>query len=100
MKKNKFILLFLVSITTISFSKSSVVMADTKIQGRLNIVNGYSAECVMHKFYTDTGWIQIGSTKYGNTENTGQKIRKLLKLRVKITGQKLRKLRNYGSGDY
>lgn len=29
------------------------------IQGKLNVVNGYSAECVMHKFYTNSGWIQI-----------------------------------------
>ena len=32
---------------------------DSKIQGRLNIVNGASAECVMHKFYTNSGWIRI-----------------------------------------
>jgi len=32
---------------------------DTQIQGRLNIVNGYAAECVMHWFYTSSGWIQI-----------------------------------------
>jgi len=32
---------------------------DSLIQGRLNIVNGASAECVMHKFYTNSGWIQI-----------------------------------------
>ena len=35
------------------------IPSDSKIQGRLNIVNGYSTECVMHKFYTNTGWIQI-----------------------------------------
>ena len=32
---------------------------NSKIQGRLNIINGASAECVMNKFYTNTGWIQI-----------------------------------------
>lgn len=32
---------------------------DSLIQGRLNIINGASAECVMHKFYTNSGWIQI-----------------------------------------
>lgn len=32
---------------------------DNKIQGRLNIVNGGSAECVMHQFYTQSGWMQI-----------------------------------------
>jgi len=31
----------------------------SKIQGRLNIINGASAECVMHKFYTNSGWAQI-----------------------------------------
>ena len=32
---------------------------DAQIQGRLNIVNGYASECVMHKFHTDSGWKQI-----------------------------------------
>lgn len=32
---------------------------DSLIQGRLNIVNGASAECVMHQFYTQSGWIQV-----------------------------------------
>ena len=32
---------------------------NSKIQGRLNIINGASAECVMNQFYTNTGWIQI-----------------------------------------
>ncbi len=35
------------------------IPSDSKIQGRLNIINGTSAECVMHKFYTNSGWIQI-----------------------------------------
>lgn len=35
------------------------IITDSQIQGRLNIVNGYSSECVMHKFYTDTGWTRI-----------------------------------------
>ena len=35
------------------------IPTDSKIQGRLNIVNGASAECVMHQFYTNSGWIQI-----------------------------------------
>ena len=30
-------------------------MTANQIQARLNIVN----ECVMHKFYTDTGWTRI-----------------------------------------
>ncbi len=41
------------------FAKTYSVPTENQIQGRLNIVNGYSAECVMHKFYTNTGWIQI-----------------------------------------
>ncbi len=35
---------------------------DSLIQGRLNIINGASAECVMHKFYTNSGWIQINGS--------------------------------------
>ena len=38
---------------------SREVPPDAKIQGRLNIINGASAECVMHKFYTGTGWKQL-----------------------------------------
>jgi hypothetical protein len=34
-------------------------ITDSIIQGRLNIVNGYSAECVMHKFFTNSGWTKI-----------------------------------------
>ncbi len=30
-----------------------------QLQGKLNIINGASAECVMHRFYTNSGWIQI-----------------------------------------
>jgi len=41
------------------FSSNQTTLTDYQIQGRLNIVNGYSAECVMHKFYTYTGWIKI-----------------------------------------
>ena len=32
---------------------------DSQIQPRLNIINGASAECVMHHFYTNSGWTQI-----------------------------------------
>ena len=35
------------------------IPTDTKIQGRLNIVNGASAECVMRQFYTQSGWIRV-----------------------------------------
>ena len=41
------------------FANTPYVMKDSKIQGRLNIVNGYSSECMMHEFYTSTGWIKI-----------------------------------------
>jgi hypothetical protein len=34
-------------------------MSSAKIQAKLNHVNGKAAECVMHKFYTNSGWIQI-----------------------------------------
>ena len=47
------------SIISFSLADGYTTMSDNKIQGRLNIVNGYSTECVMHKFYTDTGWTQI-----------------------------------------
>jgi len=50
-------LLLLALITTISLARD--IPRDSLIQGRLNIVNGASAECVMHKFYTQSGWVQI-----------------------------------------
>ena len=34
-------------------------LSDNKIQGRLNILNGNSSECLMDKFYTRSGWIKI-----------------------------------------
>jgi hypothetical protein len=43
--------------TFISYGRE--VPPNAKIQGRLNIINGASAECVMHKFYTGTGWRRI-----------------------------------------
>ena len=52
------ILAFLTIISIFTFSSADIYSAN-KIQGRLNIVNGYSTECVMHKFYTNTGWVQI-----------------------------------------
>jgi hypothetical protein len=54
----KLLLLFML-FGILVFSNTSVVMKDSKIQGRLNIVNGYSSECMMHEFYTSTGWKQI-----------------------------------------
>ncbi len=49
------LLLLFISVVTLSFAN----ITPKQIQPKLNHVNGYSAECVMHKFYTDTGWIQI-----------------------------------------
>ena len=53
----KKILLLLLLITTNSYTKN--IPTDKQIQGRLNIINGASSECVMHYFYTKSGWIQI-----------------------------------------
>ena len=50
-----FFLYFCISISL--FARE--IPSDNKIQGRLNIVNGASAECVMHQFYTQSGWIQV-----------------------------------------
>ena len=58
MKKLLFYAFFILYLI-LNFSKARDMPSDNQIQGRLNIVNGYSAECVMHKFYTNTGWIQI-----------------------------------------
>ncbi len=53
-------LLLLVAIFTIAiFANTSHGLKDSKIQGRLNIVNGNASECMMHKFYTNTGWVKI-----------------------------------------
>ena len=38
---------------------TSHVMKDNTIQGRLNIVNGYASECMMHQFYTSAGWMKM-----------------------------------------
>ena len=54
MIKTIFVLLFAF---TALFSDNT--LSDAKIQGRLNILNGYATECVMHRFYTNTGWVQI-----------------------------------------
>jgi ribosomal protein L15 len=55
----KNILLWLILGATLLFSNTPYVMKESKIQGRLNIVNGYSSECMMHQFYTSSGWIKI-----------------------------------------
>ena len=51
--------IILLSIAFISLSFSREIPSDNKIQGRLNIINGASAECVMHQFYTQSSWVQI-----------------------------------------
>ena len=56
--KNIFFLL-LINLSTLTFANSDSMLTKNQIQGRLNIVNGYSSECVMHKFYTNTGWVQL-----------------------------------------
>jgi hypothetical protein len=55
---NNIIFILLTAVITLSFSENNPILTDRQIQGRLNIVNGYSAECIMHEFYTITGWIQ------------------------------------------
>ena len=50
-------LLLLISLCSMLLARD--IPRDSLIQGRLNIVNGASTECVMHKFYTNSGWIQI-----------------------------------------
>ena len=51
--------IILLSIAFISLSFAREIPSDNKIQGRLNIINGASAECVMHQFYTQSSWVQI-----------------------------------------
>lgn len=41
------------------FIQAETTLTDSQIQARINIINGASAECVMHHFYTSSGWIQI-----------------------------------------
>ena len=50
-------ILLLICILSISFARE--IPRDSLVQGRLNIVNGASAECVMHQFYIQSGWTQI-----------------------------------------
>lgn len=41
------------------FSQAREIPSENQVQGRLNIINGSSTECVMHHFYTNSGWTQI-----------------------------------------
>lgn len=43
----------------ITLTQAREIPSDNKIQGRLNIINGASAECVMHQFYQQSKWEQI-----------------------------------------
>ena len=56
--KNSKIIYVLILFTTILFSENHPLSAK-QIQGKLSNLNGASAECVMHYFYTSTGWTQI-----------------------------------------
>ena len=56
---NQIFLFLIIGLTTIISANNVVTITSNQIQARLNIVNGYSSECVMHKFYTDTGWTRI-----------------------------------------
>ncbi len=42
-----------------SLSLARDTLSSDQIQPRLNIINGASTECVMHHFYTQSGWTQI-----------------------------------------
>ena len=58
MKQKKikiFVIIYLSFITSIF----GIELSDGKIQARLNILNGNSSECLMHEFYTNSGWINI-----------------------------------------
>jgi hypothetical protein len=50
----RYILLFL-SFLTLGIAN----ITPKQVQPKLNHVNGYSAECVMHHFYENTGWNRI-----------------------------------------
>jgi len=54
---HKYIFFIFALFISVSFCRD--IPSDSKIQGRLNIVNGASAECVMHQFYTQSGWTQV-----------------------------------------
>jgi len=55
----KIILILLMAVSVLFSNSNTHRLSDGKIQGRLNVLNGYATECVMHKFYTNTGWKQI-----------------------------------------
>jgi len=51
--------LWILFMTMLLTTTSTYAISKSKIQAKLNHVNGKAAECVMHKFYTNSGWIQI-----------------------------------------
>ena len=57
-KKSSMKVIFILTLLCLSL-QSREIPRDSLIQGRLNIINGASAECVMHKFYTQSGWVQV-----------------------------------------
>ena len=58
MQKINFILIQFILITYFSFGQEEK-MTDNQLQAKLNIINGASSECVMHYFYTKSGWNQV-----------------------------------------
>ena len=52
-------ILLLILITIFLYSDGLDNLSKKQIQGKLNIVNGFSAECVMDYFYTNSQWKKI-----------------------------------------
>ena len=52
-------ILLLILITIFLYSDGLANLSKKQIQGKLNIVNGFSAECVMDYFYTNSQWKKI-----------------------------------------
>jgi len=50
---------FVILLVVVNISHAKNYLTNTQIQPRLNIINGASTECVMHHFYTNSGWTQI-----------------------------------------
>ena len=46
-------------LSTFMIANAKGLLSYSKIQGKFNIINGASTECVMHRFYTNSGWRQI-----------------------------------------
>lgn len=58
MKKLTLVLILITNLYSINLTHAKD-LSKRQIQAKLNIVNGYAAECVMNHFYTNTGWIKI-----------------------------------------